>query len=90
MDYLLCLQEPNRSQSLWFLIAALQSLVLEYVQVLFCFILSSVEEQHSDYLSHQHSDVVLALFGLLAQLFHWPINTVVPVRCFHHATKESQ
>lgn len=33
MGYLLCLQEPNHSQSLCFLIAALQSLVLEYVQV---------------------------------------------------------
>lgn len=51
---------------------------------------SPVKAQHNGYLPHQHSDVVLALLGLLAQLFHRPVNTVLPVRCFCHATKESQ
>lgn len=49
-----------------------------------------VKAWQNGYLPHRHSDVVLALLGLLAQLFHRPVNTALPVRCFRHATKESQ
>lgn len=51
---------------------------------------SPVKAWQNGYLPHRHSDVVLALLGLLAQLFHRPVNTAPPVRCFRHATKESQ
>lgn len=81
MDYLLCMQEPNLSQSLWFLIAALQSLVLEFVRVLFCFCF---------FLKEEFSWGTVQWLSLTSELwcFHssvWFVSAIIPLAHKHSA-----